>query len=331
MFRFASLLQNSPVALPASDGRCAALENRSLPDVLDRERRANRARWRADLGSRLASIPSTLFGPCQTGVALLTYHRLAPIAPGRSASYNVTPARFEEQLSGLLARGYRARSLSSVVAAGKADDADLRRSFVVTFDDGYENFYAHALPILRRLRVPATLFPATAYLDSDSPFPFDADFAQAPASDAAELWRPMKSEQLREIVADPLIGVGSHTHTHQDFRNRPDDFEQDVRTSIEILTKRFGAKTPLPFSFPYGVASLGFTNGDLIRRTRQLPLTCALSTEPRLAVPGQDPFVWGRFDVKPFDTPATLGGKIDGWFTWLKRRAGLGPIAPASG
>lgn len=330
MLRLASPLQTSPAALGASDGACAQRNGLPLPDVIARERRANRARWRADLGSRLASIPSTLFGPCETGVALLTYHRLAPLKSGRRASYNVTPERFEEQLSGLLDQGYRARSLASVLAAATNGEHDLRRSFVVTFDDGYENFYTHALPILRRLQVPATLFPATAYLDSEAPFPFDAEFAQFGASVDAELWRPLKSEQLREISADPLIEIGSHTHTHQDFRNRPDEFQRDVRTSIEILADQFGAKTPMPFSFPYGVVSLGFASGDLIRRTRHLPLTCALSTEPCLVIPGQDPFVWGRFDVKQSDTPATLRGKIDGWFTWLKRRAGLGPESPAS-
>lgn len=330
MLRFASSLESSPLALPASEGLCAQRDNRSLTDVLVRERRANRGRWRADLGSRLASIPSALFGPCQSGVALLTYHRLAPLPTGRTASYNVTPERFEEQLTGLLDLGYRARPLASLVAAANLDDREQQRSFVVTFDDGYENFYAHAFPILRRLKIPATLFPATAYLDSDAPFPFDSDVAQFDSRANPELWRPLKSEQLREIVAEPLIEVGSHTHTHQDFRNRADDFELDVRTSIDILANRFGAKTPMPFSFPYGVVSLGFTSGDLIRRTRRLPLTCALSTEPRLVVPGQDPFVWGRFDVKQSDTPATLRGKIDGWFTWLKRRAGLGPAAPAN-
>lgn len=330
MLRFASLLHASHAAVPASGRACADTERWILPDVDVRERRADRARWRADLGSRLASIPSALFGPCESGVAVLTYHRLAPTAYGRRASYNVTPARFEEQLTGLLDAGYRPLSLFSILAAARSNDPDLRRSFVVTFDDGYENFYTHALPILRRLRVPATLFPTTAYLDSEAPFPFDADFAEVESSVDAELWRPLKSDQLREIVADPLIEVGSHTHSHQDFRQRPDDFERDVLASIDILTNRFGVRSPMPFSFPYGVASLGFTSGELTRRTRSMPLTCALSTEPRLAIPGQDPFVWGRFDVKQFDTAATLRGKIDGWFTWLKRSVGLGPESAAN-
>ena len=41
-----------------------------------------------------------------------------------------------------------------------------RKTFVVTFDDGYVNNLTQALPILTRLGVPATVFVATAYLDS---------------------------------------------------------------------------------------------------------------------------------------------------------------------
>lgn len=303
-----------------------------VSDLARRERDANRNRWRASLGSWLASVPSRLLGPCERGVAILTYHRLAPLDPGAAGGYNVTPARFEAQLQGLLDRGYRPWRLSAALAAGvdSSGDVDLRRSFVVTFDDGYANFFTQAVPVLRRLGIPATLFPATAYLDSKEPFPFDADFAGRTDSGEPEAWLPLGSEQLREIASDPLIELGSHTHSHQDFRRRPEDFERDVRQSLEILDRRFGVRTPLPFSFPYGVASLGFTSGELTRRLRKLPLTCALSTEPRLAVPGEDPFAWGRFDVKQSDTPATLAGKIDGWFTWLKRRAGMGPAAPVA-
>src|SRR5688500_16879872 len=133
MLRFASVLHASPAAVPASDRACAATERWALPDVVVRERRADRARWRAGLGSRLASIPSALFGPCESGVAVLTYHRVAPTAYGRRANYNVTPARFEEQLTGLLDGGYRPQSLFSILAAAKSNDPDLRRSFVITF------------------------------------------------------------------------------------------------------------------------------------------------------------------------------------------------------
>lgn len=40
-----------------------------------------------------------------------------------------------------------------------------RRAVSITFDDGYANNYSCALPVLRALGVPATVFVATGYLD----------------------------------------------------------------------------------------------------------------------------------------------------------------------
>jgi len=59
-------------------------------------------------------------------------------------------------------------------------------SLVVTFDDGYRNNLTHALPILRRHGVPATLFLSTGHVEHRRPFWFDRlDYAiqQAPSGD----------------------------------------------------------------------------------------------------------------------------------------------------
>ncbi|MCC7416123.1 MAG: polysaccharide deacetylase family protein [Acidobacteria bacterium] len=44
---------------------------------------------------------------------------------------------------------------------------------VLTFDDGYRNHVTHALPILRRQDVPATVFVASGLVESPRPFWFD--------------------------------------------------------------------------------------------------------------------------------------------------------------
>src|SRR5262249_14325564 len=105
----------------------------------------------------------------RAGMGILMYHRVAPLPDGkgvRAPTWNVTPSRLREQLSGLLDRGYRPWPLRQALAHSRQGLPLPSTAFVVTFDDGYESVYRHAWPILRALRIPATVFLATAYLDS---------------------------------------------------------------------------------------------------------------------------------------------------------------------
>ena len=98
---------------------------------------------------------------------ILLYHRVvASPATASPPTWNVTPRRFRQQLVGLLRRGYRPASLREMLSAHRAGRCPASKTFVLTFDDGYENVYRHAFPVLRELGVPATVFLATRFLDS---------------------------------------------------------------------------------------------------------------------------------------------------------------------
>jgi peptidoglycan/xylan/chitin deacetylase (PgdA/CDA1 family) len=85
-----------------------------------------------------------------------------------------------------LSRHYRFVSLQDAVDMVTGRTRVRPHSLVLTFDDGYRNNLTHALPILRRWRVPATIFVATGHVDARTPFWFDRlDYAlqQAPISE----------------------------------------------------------------------------------------------------------------------------------------------------
>jgi peptidoglycan/xylan/chitin deacetylase (PgdA/CDA1 family) len=279
---------------------------------------------------RLGSGLSRLFGPCAgEAVGILTYHRIAPSASGADApTWNVPPQQFRGQLEGLLRRGYRPWPLRKILETGQGDCPLPPRTFVVTFDDGYENVYHHAWPVLRRLGVPATVFLATAYLDSDGRFPCD-DWHQAGEKGVlTEVWRPLSTAQCIEMQKDGLIEMGSHTHSHAVFRGRPDALLEDLRTSAAVLEERFGVRQPT-FAFPYGI-----TGPALSEAARRAGMHCALSTEPVLVQPRSDPFTWGRFTVHEGDTAATLAPKLDGWYSLARSawgRLGGAQLVEAAG
>ncbi|HXJ36099.1 MAG TPA: polysaccharide deacetylase family protein [Candidatus Eisenbacteria bacterium] len=99
---------------------------------------------------------------------VLLYHRVAEGFPD-PWSLCVSPANFREQMLVLLGRDVvTLDTLAGDVVAGRR-----RRSVVVTFDDGYADFEAAALPVLHELELPATLFVTTSGLDGEAEFWWD--------------------------------------------------------------------------------------------------------------------------------------------------------------
>ncbi|MBW2269406.1 MAG: polysaccharide deacetylase family protein [Deltaproteobacteria bacterium] len=96
---------------------------------------------------------------------VLTYHRVAEpeaephLYPGLISA---TPAQFARQMRDL-ARRHRVLSLDEVLDSVRRRRPFPPRAVLITFDDAYTDFLAHAWPILEGERLPATLFVPTAF------------------------------------------------------------------------------------------------------------------------------------------------------------------------
>ena len=79
---------------------------------------------------------------------------------------HATPEVFDEQMR-YLSKNYNLVTIKDILAALETRNRnDLpARAVAVTFDDGYFDFEEHAWPILKRYRIPVTLFVPTAYPD----------------------------------------------------------------------------------------------------------------------------------------------------------------------
>jgi peptidoglycan/xylan/chitin deacetylase (PgdA/CDA1 family) len=247
---------------------------------------------------------------------ILTYHRVAEISANAvKPTWNVTPGRFRYQLKGLRQLGWEPIPLCALLGANSTDETLPPRSFVVTFDDGYENFYTAVRPILHDLNIPATVFLATASVNGPGPFPFD-DWVEAGSIFVPQdSWRPMTLEQCRELTRDPLIEIGAHTHTHRNFRGDPRGLQQDLRDCLEFLQLQLAIKAAA-FAFPFGVA-----DPELLEVARRAGVLCALTCEEELVNPQSEPFGWGRFGVAEYDTPSTLAACLGGLYSELRRKA----------
>lgn len=260
------------------------------------------------------------YGPRYTDrFGILTYHRITePITGVPLPTINVTAASMRRQLTGLLERGYVFWPLKKLIAFRNRGWRIPPYVTAITFDDGFAGVYANAWPLLREFGIPATVFVNTAYLDSHAPMPFDhwgVAFGQQAAPDA---YRPLTLAQCREMAATGLMDIGSHTHTHEDFRHRPQALEEDLRISVAALREWFG-ETEITFAFPYGNPRMGFVDPDQLAAARRAGVNCALTTDSNVVSTHCDPFHWGRFHVNDWDSGSTLAAKLAGWYSWAPK------------
>ena len=261
-----------------------------------------------------------LCGPYyRTSFGILMYHRVIDPIPGQpQPTWNVSPAQFEEQLGGLLKRGFDPWPLTRVLEHHEKGWAIPRRVFVVTFDDGYQNNFTRALPILQKLRVPATIFLATRYLDSHEPFPSDDWLASGAPGVSPEAWQPLTTAECQQLLQSGLIELGAHTHSHDDYRGKPNYLRADLLQCCRVLREKFNIERPT-FAFPYGTKRNGFAGPDLVEAARHSNLRCSLTTEAELVTTTTDPFDWGRLVAEDIDTSRTLAAKLGGWITAAKK------------
>jgi peptidoglycan/xylan/chitin deacetylase (PgdA/CDA1 family) len=150
-------------------------------------------------------------------VRVLAYHRVLDIGDGSrfefdQALVSATPERFRQQME-LVRRRFRAVSSTKLIAALEGGRPLPRDAVIVTFDDGYDDNYRFAFPILRELGVPATFFVSTGHIDSGLPYAYDwlvhmVCVATAPKLDVPEVdlqvALPVTLAQRQALAADLL-------------------------------------------------------------------------------------------------------------------------------
>ena len=185
-----------------------------------------------------------------------------------------------------------------------------RREVAVTFDDGFLSICDHALPVLTKERIPATIFVPTGYLGT-------APGWLRKESLAARKEIVMTPEQIGAIASDPLITIGSHTITHPRVSELDSEAAlAELRDSMLELEKITGKKVSL-FSFPHGA----FSERDL-ELAREAGYERVFGIHPALA---SEDFLSGRVAVDPSDWTWEFRLKFSGayrWQTWFKPQNG---------
>ena len=191
-----------------------------------------------DIGVIPVPSPSDLARPLHNGtwLPILMYHYVRDVQPNDRLGWNlsVTPDNFRKQVRYLTDHGYTTLTMrdADLVLAGKREMP--LRAVVLTFDDGYRDFYTTAAPILRDAGFTATNYVPTQLVGTGN---------------------YMNWRQIEELDAEGFE-MAAHSQFHVDVTTAGSN-----RARLEV----FGAKADLEshlghpvvdWAYPYGAVNV---------------------------------------------------------------------------
>lgn len=178
----------------------------------------------------------------------------------------------------------------------------------VTFDDGYQSIFFNALPILIRMRIPATIFIPAGFIGKAPAWIED------PGNPSLKE-KVMTESQLRELPKD-LITIGSHTSTHPYLSKlSKESIVREISESKNVLEIILSIPVDM-ISIPYGDIFHLIKHEDLFNQAgyKKVFLSNTVPLEKRKK---NYPFFIGRTLVTMDDWPIEYRLKFMGAYQWL--------------
>lgn len=172
---------------------------------------------------------------------ILMYHSISPTGSPALARYRVTPESFEEQLRYLHDAGFHSIRLEDWQTAMETKTPLSGRAVLITFDDGYRNFFTHAWPVLKHYGFSATVFIVTDEVGGSN------------------RWDTMYGEQIPLLGWDEIhllhaegIEFGSHSASHSYLTAlSAEEIVREGARSRAVLWRKL--RVPVEaFAYPHG-------------------------------------------------------------------------------
>ena len=232
------------------------------------------------------------------------YHRVSDNHPN---AWTITPTEFVRHLDEMGRRG-RFVDLAEVqtrVRGGESHDC----TFSVTFDDGYADNEAFALPTLLRRAIPVTYFVSTAHIENRRPFAHDV---------AAGVPLPIHSVATLRRWSDAGIEIGGHTRDHVDLSQVSDPrvLHEQIVADKDSLEQLIGRPVRF-FAFPFGLPQQ--TTVAAIRAVMQAGYEGFCSAFGGYNTPARDAFHIRRFHGDPD------WARMKNWISFDGRKLDLEP------
>jgi peptidoglycan/xylan/chitin deacetylase (PgdA/CDA1 family) len=233
-------------------------------------------------------------------VTILSYHSIVddhdPLR--RDTHKQHLPIHLFSQHLDYLQKHYQVISLKEFVRARRERKPLPDYSIVLTFEDGFEDFYTVAARQLAQRQLPATAFVIT-----------DRAYGRLPPNGESFLsW-----DQIREL-ASAGVEIGSHTCSHPRLPDlSPEDVIRELADSRVAIKENLGT-TDIPLSFPHGR-----TTDSISHLAQTLGYSCSITTRLGPNDGDADLSQLNRTTIASDDELPTFAARVSGFTWWMTK------------
>jgi peptidoglycan/xylan/chitin deacetylase (PgdA/CDA1 family) len=225
----------------------------------------------------------------ETRVPILMYHHIADPPPGADPirqDLSVSPQAFEAQLRYLVRSGYQPITLHDLIYHLTLSAPLPEKPIILTFDDGYEDNYTNAYPLLKKYGFVGTFFIVTEPVDKER-----AGY--------------MSWTQI-EIMSTHGMEIGAHSYTHPDLRSKSVDY---------IIWQAVGSKEAIEGRLQQPVRFFSYPSGrydeQVVNVLHSANFWGAVTIETGTYQSSRQPFELRRIRVRGGDTLSTFALKLN--------------------
>jgi len=217
-------------------------------------------------------------------VPILTYHHVG-IPSGKWRLNTVSEKSFDYQMNFIKRHGFNAITFADLVQGIKEGHQFARNTVVLQFDDGYQDNYTYALPILKKYGLPAMVFLVSDKVGTPN----------------YVTWDEVKEMEKYNFLA------GAHTRHHLYLpRLNSTEAQDEIAGSKKVIEDHLGHSIDY-FSYPQG----GFT-AEVKRLVKEAGFKAAVTTNR-----GKDRLNTDLYELKRVHM-SNLDDRYSGLILWVK-------------
>ena len=243
---------------------------------------------------------STKFPPF---IPVLMYHRVVRQKPeGSRHGLWVGAGAFTAQMESLRRRGFTPMTFLDLDQVLEGHAQPPQRPIILTFDDGYDDNYSVAFPIMKQFEFKAVIYMVTDPLRRNNFW--DADEPRLPL---------MTKRHMREMV-DAGFEFGSHTVTHPNLTSVSSHrMKKELEESKRMIEQQTG-RSVLSFAYPYGAV-----NAEAKKAVEESGYDFAVAADSGPIVFAEDLLEIRRTQVFPWTPAFGFWKKTQTWYGRYKQ------------